>query len=124
MRQRIFTVSTKRSKLELFGQRAQEVLVGWASAARPFDEQPFFCTQHFTVCRTHPYAGKTRTQPRVRAFAPTHACNRTVAGSARAICKRADRLMRRIAHGAFTPRAAFGLWRHRPRLMLPHHSIV
>jgi len=29
---------------ELFGQRAQEVLGGLGLGARPFDEQPFFCT--------------------------------------------------------------------------------
>ena len=54
----------------LFGQRAQEILGGMGLGARPLDEQPFFCTQHLTVCRTHPLSGKPRREPSVRAFAP------------------------------------------------------
>src|SRR6478736_9942516 len=76
------------------------------------------------MCRTHPYSAKTRTQPSVRTFAPTHGA---IGRSGQCSCDLpgADRLMRRIAHGAFTPGAAFGLWRHRPRLMLtpPQHRL-
>ena len=116
MRQRIFTVSTNRSKLTSSGNVHKKYLVGWASALGHSMSNHSSATQHLTLCRTHPLSGKPRREPSVRAFAPTHGA---IGRSGQRLCdvQCTDWLMPRIAHRALTTRAALGLRRHRSGLM-------